>query len=102
MTSLGRSPKPKTAAAEYPPQLSLAEKVKLYGTATRIASTTCITHGIGGVFRGASGARSFRVHLAHAMIRRLSDTLSDREYQYAFLFACMTDWRLIEWNIDIC
>lgn len=68
--------------AEYPPQLSLAEKVKLYGTATRIASTTCITHGIGGVFRGSRGARTLRVHLAHAMIRRLSDTLSDREYQY--------------------
>lgn len=71
-----------TAAAEYPPRLSLGEKVKLYSTATRIASTTCLTHGIGGVFRGKPGARSFRAHLAHAMIRRLSDTLSDREYQY--------------------
>jgi hypothetical protein len=76
---------------EYPPRLSLAEKVRLYGTATRIASTTCITHGIGGVFRGESGARSFRVHLAHAMIRRLSDTLSDREYQYACLCS-LTEW----------
>ncbi|CRG82861.1 Steryl acetyl hydrolase 1 [Talaromyces islandicus] len=80
MTFIGRPAKHKNA--EYPPRLSLAEKVKLYSTATRIASTTCITHGIGGVFRGEKGALSLRVHLAHAMIRRLSDTLSDREYQY--------------------
>ncbi|KAH8703697.1 Alpha/Beta hydrolase protein [Talaromyces proteolyticus] len=67
---------------EYPPQLSLTEKLKLYTTATRIASTIAVTHGLGGIFRGASGASSFRVHVAHALIRRLSDTLTDREYQY--------------------
>lgn len=67
---------------EYPPQLSFAEKLRLYNTATKIALKTCITHGIGGIFRGSASARSLRVHIAHAMIRRLSDSLSDREYQY--------------------
>jgi hypothetical protein len=67
---------------EYPPQLSFAEKVSLYSKLTTIATSTLISTAIGAPFRGEKGAKSLRMHLTHAVVRKLNDNMSTREYQY--------------------
>jgi hypothetical protein len=77
MTAIGAG----EADIDYPPKLSMGEKTKLYSSLVGIVSSTLLTHGVGGIFRGASGAQSLRIHLAHAIVRKMNDSLSDREYQ---------------------
>lgn len=70
------------ADTDYPPKLSLGEKTKLYLSLAAIVSSTLLTHGVGGIFRDARGAQLLRIHLVHAIVRKMNDSLSDREYQY--------------------
>lgn len=67
--------------SEYPPKLTVAEKVSLYSKLTGIATSTLITTAISAPWRGDEGAKSLRMHLMHAIVRKLNDRLSTREYQ---------------------
>ncbi|KKA25936.1 6-hexanolactone hydrolase [Rasamsonia emersonii CBS 393.64] len=67
---------------DYPPRLSVAEKASLCCTLLASATSTLLVHGTKGIFRGRKGAKHYSVHLAHALVRTLNDTLTTRQYQY--------------------
>lgn len=66
---------------EYPPKLTFAEKVSLYSKLTTLATSTLITTAVRAPWRGDTGAKSLRMHLTHAIVRKLNDNMSTRQYQ---------------------
>ncbi|KAL1964236.1 hypothetical protein VTN77DRAFT_7194 [Rasamsonia byssochlamydoides] len=65
----------------YPPRLTLLEKLTLFRKIF-ITLGSIIYQCIAGIFRGVSGAKSYRVHVGHAVIREFSRRTSWKEAQY--------------------
>jgi hypothetical protein len=71
----------KASAFSYPPRLSFTEKAQVYGKLATVATSALIKTAVRAPFRGNNGAKSLRMHFSHAMIRKMNDSLTTRQYQ---------------------
>lgn len=76
--------KPAPAPRPLYPVLSIWEKLDFLPAGLSLLATI-LYNAISGAFRGKGGARTYKLHLARAVIQKLVMRLSFRQSQYVFL-----------------